>query len=149
MLGIHHAGITVSSLERSLDFYVHVLGLRVEVEPTPHRHGLDLDRMLEVPGASMRVALVRAGAGLIELHEFAAPPSTIAAPVPPNTLGAQHVALEVADIDATVARLVAAGWPPTTPVNRIETGPFAGLTTVFVRDPDGVRVEFIQVDERP
>ena len=74
MRGIHHAGIVVSDIHRAIDFYTGVLGLELMTELTPPDEGQHLERVLNLPGARLHGgAMLRAGAGAIELHEFEAP----------------------------------------------------------------------------
>ena len=64
MLSVHHVGITVSDLERSVGFYHDLIGLRFVVPPTPWFEGNDLARGLGVrPPVALRVALFEVGDG--------------------------------------------------------------------------------------
>jgi catechol 2,3-dioxygenase-like lactoylglutathione lyase family enzyme len=60
-----------------------------------------------------------------------------------NDVGAAHVCFTVDDMEEARRRLEAAGVPlaaaPTTPVD--------GTTFAFLRDPDGVSVEILQVGQ--
>ncbi|MCW2529072.1 MAG: methylmalonyl-CoA epimerase [Pseudonocardiales bacterium] len=145
MKGIHHAGIVVSDLDRAIDFYTGVLGLEMMSEPSPVSESAHLDRVLGITGARIRGLLLRAGDGAIELHEFSAPEWRGERPVPAHALGAQHVAFWVDDVVAEKAAIEARGGRFMTEVNVIDSGPFAGLRTAFIRDPDGIRIELVQV----
>ncbi|MCA1656990.1 MAG: VOC family protein [Actinobacteria bacterium] len=57
--------------------------------------------------------------------------------------GYNHIALTVADIDGTLARLADHGIEPEKPPYSLREG---GSRICFVRDPDGYRIELI---ERP
>lgn len=52
-----------------------------------------------------------------------------------------HIALGVADLDATLASLAAEGIEPERPPYQVSEG---GSRLCFVRDPDGYRVELIE-----
>lgn len=146
MRGIHHAGIVVSDLHRAIDFYTRVIGLELMAEPTPTNSGPHLERVLDLPGARLHGgALLRAGTGAIELHEFAEPPWEGPTPVPSNAIGAQHVAFWCDDLAAEKAAVEARGGVFTTDINVIDGGPLAGLRTAFLKDPDGIRIEFVEV----
>jgi glyoxylase I family protein len=145
MRGIHHAGIVVSQLDRATEFYVGVLGLEMMSEPTPPNEGLRLDSIMGLTGVRLRGVLLRAGSSAVELHEFSAPRWTGHRPVPANALGAQHVAFWADDLAAEKAAIEARGGVFMTEINVIDAGPFAGLRTVFIRDPDGIRIEFVEV----
>lgn len=55
--------------------------------------------------------------------------------------GYGHIAIAVADIDATLASLADAGIEPERPPYSVREG---GSRLCFVRDPDGYRVEIIE-----
>jgi lactoylglutathione lyase len=57
--------------------------------------------------------------------------------------GYNHIALTVADIDATLATLSSRGIEPEKPPYQVRAG---GSRICFVRDPDGYRVELIERD---
>jgi catechol 2,3-dioxygenase-like lactoylglutathione lyase family enzyme len=146
MLGIHHAGIVVSDLDRAIDFYTGVLGLELMAELTPPNSGPWLERVLNLPGARLHGgAMLRAGASAIELHEFEAPDWDGPTPVPAHAIGAQHVAFWSTDLAAEKAAIEARGGTFMTDIHVVDTGPFAGLRTAFLQDPDGIRIEFVEV----
>jgi len=143
--GIHHAGIVVSKLDRSIDFYIDVLGLELISEPSDPTAGTRIDQILGLDGARLRGVLLQAGNSAVELHEFQAPKWTGEGPVPAHALGAQHVAFWCDDIATEKAAIESRGGVFLTDVNVIDAGPFAGLRTAFLRDPDGIRIEFVEV----
>jgi catechol 2,3-dioxygenase-like lactoylglutathione lyase family enzyme len=143
--GVHHRGITVSNLERSIDFYHDVLGLELVTEPSPVFSGDDLSRGLHVPEASLKLVLLTAGDATIELLEYCTPDSPIDTPLPQNALGAQHVAFLVDDVDATVKALEAKGVEFYSPVNVVDDGLLAGWRWVYFSDPDGITLELVEV----
>jgi catechol 2,3-dioxygenase-like lactoylglutathione lyase family enzyme len=144
--GIHHAGIVVSDLDRAIDFYTAVLGLELMTEPTPPASGARLERLLNLPGARLHAGvLLRAGDSAIELHEFEAPEWTGPTPVPAHAIGAQHVAFQCDDLAAEKAAIEARGGTFLTDIHLVDSGPFEGLRTAFLLDPDGIRIEFIEV----
>jgi glyoxylase I family protein len=146
MRGIHHAGIVVSDIHRAIDFYTGVLGLELMAEPTPPNSGPQLERVLDLPGARLHAgAMLRAGTSAVELHEFEAPQWTGPRPVPAHAIGAQHVAFWCEDLAAEKAAIEARGGVFMTGINVVDTGPFAGLRTAFIQDPDGIRIEFLEV----
>jgi catechol 2,3-dioxygenase-like lactoylglutathione lyase family enzyme len=145
MIGIHHAGIVVSDLDQSIDFYTTVLGLQLLIAPTEPAEGPDIDAALEVPGARLRGAFLRVGTGSLELLEFQAPPAPSPMVMPAHALGAQHVAFEVDDIVAERAAMQARGARFVNDIAVIDDGPLAGLRTTFLLDPDDVRIELVEV----
>jgi lactoylglutathione lyase len=57
--------------------------------------------------------------------------------------GYNHIAVTVADLDATLERLAGAGIAPEKPPYSLREG---GSRLCFVRDPDGYRIELIERD---
>jgi len=133
-----HVGISVASLERSVAFYTHVLGF--EVLQQVAFHGERYERILGLPGARGRIAVIKRADLELELFEFERPECGGAdGQRPVSNLGISHFAVSVDDMAATYARLEAAGvqfhCPP------IE---FPGVATAtYARDPDGNVIEFI------
>ena len=56
-LGLHHAGLTVSNIDRSVEFYRDVVGLKLLVPPTPVLSGPKVDEMTGIPGVAMKLAM--------------------------------------------------------------------------------------------
>jgi catechol 2,3-dioxygenase-like lactoylglutathione lyase family enzyme len=143
--GVHHKGITVSNLERSIDFYHDVLGLEFVTEPSLVFSGDELSRGLGVPGATLRLVMLKAGDASVELLEYCTPPSPVETPLPQNALGAQHVAFLVDDINAAMKELEAKGVEFYSPVNVVDDGLLAGWRWVYFSDPDGITLELVEV----
>jgi catechol 2,3-dioxygenase-like lactoylglutathione lyase family enzyme len=152
---IHHVGITVADLGRSLAFYRDLLGMRVLGLSEAEKVGA----IVGVPGATARIADLDAGGGrLLELLDYGTGPA--AAPSRgPDAAGSCHVSFQVADLHATLARLARAGHP--TMGEPVRLGGRAGsenvphgapiarevwqdCTVAYVRDPDGVIVELLE-----
>jgi len=55
--------------------------------------------------------------------------------------GYGHIALNVEDLDGTLARLAAIGIEPERPPYQVREG---GSRLCFVRDPDGYRIELVE-----
>jgi len=112
MRAVHHVGITVRDLERSVEFYQELLGLTFAVPPTPWFEGDHLARGLGVkPPVALRVALFEVGDGAtwFEILQYRTPPSTTRQALPQSDIGAAHVAFYVDDIAAKYAELTAKG----------------------------------------
>ena len=142
-----HVGVCVSDLARSIRFYRDGLGfseageLTVEGEPTATMLALPPDLRLDA------VYLDREGFR-IELLSYPRP-GTVgkAAARPMNALGLTHFALRVDDLDATIARLEELGGAMVEG-SRIQNEAF-GSDLCFMTDPDGVRLELVQVADDP
>jgi catechol 2,3-dioxygenase-like lactoylglutathione lyase family enzyme len=142
--GLHHVGVTVADLDRSLRFYRDLLG--VPVRERTEESGGDLAVITGMPDAHVRIADLELGDGrVIELLEYVAPAGS---PLSQRTCdpGSLHIALAVDDLDAAAARLRAADVVlRSDPVTLADAGPhWTGARVVYTVDPDGVTVELVQ-----
>lgn len=144
MQGLHHTAITVTNLDRSIDFYCNVLGLELVHEPTDTFSGAFVEQALRVPGCAVRIAVVGCGVDRIELLEFAAPASPVERPLPGNAYGAAHLAFHVNDIEAKKAELEAKGVTFFADIATNEAGSLAGWRWVYFSDPDGIVLELVE-----
>jgi catechol 2,3-dioxygenase-like lactoylglutathione lyase family enzyme len=144
ILAADHTGITVSNLERSLAFWRGVLGF--ELSHTAHQTGEMAREITGVAGAEIKLAVVKAPDGLkIELLEYLAPADRKRhADLRPCDIGSVHVALIVNDLDAVLSAINASGWKAAGKSQTLQSGPNAGKRVVYVRDPDGTTIEFMQ-----
>ncbi|GAB3025466.1 VOC family protein [Natronobiforma cellulositropha] len=135
-LRTHHVGITVSDLERAVDFYGDVLGLSVEsrfsVSGDAFATGVGVD------GASARFAHLEAGGALVELVEYE-PAGTARSSATINQPGSTHLGFLVDDIARFYADLPESletiSEPQTTE---------SGSTILFFTDPDGTLIEVLE-----
>jgi lactoylglutathione lyase len=123
VVGLHHAGVYVSILERSITFYREVFGL-------------ELAEQLSFGGE--QIAFLRIGSARLELIE--------AGPTRDGTGVVDHVAFEVHGLDALVDRLRARGVPllDEAPVQVRDLG----ARILFCQGPDGERVELLEYDQK-
>lgn len=144
ILSADHTGITVSNLERSLAFWRDILGF--EFSHTAHQSGELASKITGVPGAELSLAVLKAPGGhKIELLEYHAPDRRRQTnELQPCDVGFVHVALTVDDLDAMLGRIAAAGWRTEGAPQTLTAGPNAGKRVVYVRDPDGTTIEFMQ-----
>jgi catechol 2,3-dioxygenase-like lactoylglutathione lyase family enzyme len=145
LLRLTHVGICVSDLERSLRFYRDLLGFRFEHELSVE--GEPSDTLLRLRDVKLDATyLVRDGVR-IELLRFASP----AAP-PPRTRamhehGLTHLSFRVADLDATLAALRAAGERVLD--ETVIRFPEFQSAACFIIDPDGQLIELVQAPGDP
>ena len=124
---VHHMGVVVSDLERSIAFYEEMFGARRGMRVDHEQLSLVF---LEFPNTLLELLVHCGGEG---------------GPVPHATrLGAGRVALLVDDVHEAQARLEAHGVRFEGPALRVTEGPSAGYVLTFALDPDGNRVELVQ-----
>jgi catechol 2,3-dioxygenase-like lactoylglutathione lyase family enzyme len=139
-------GLTVSDMDRSVDFYITVLDFE---KVTDHElTGGAYETLQGVPGTRQRVVRLRLGEEYLELTEFLAPRGR-PAPVDSrsNDHWFQHVAIIVSDMDRAYARLRRSNveHASTGPQRLPETIPAAaGIRAFYFRDPDGHPLEVLQ-----
>lgn len=125
LLGIHHVAIIASDYARSRRFYSEVLGLRILHEA--YRDARD----------SWKLDLALPDGGQLELFSFPAPPPR---PSRPEARGLRHLAFRVADVDAAVARLGAAGVE----CEPVRVDEYTGRRYTFFADPDDLPLELYE-----
>ncbi len=119
--GLAHIGVNVSDIDRSIAFY-EKLGFTVGIREQ----------------TQIRLAMLHAGSCVIELLERSA-----------DSMQAygrglvDHIAVEVEDIDGTVATAIAAGIP-IDPAKVMTMSAFGGIRNVFFAGPDGESLEFFE-----
>lgn len=142
ILAADHTGITVANLERSLAFWRDVLGF--ELSHRPHQTGDLASEITGVPGAEISIAVLKAYGHKVELLEYLAPADREHLRPRPCDVGSVHVAFVVDDLDAVLARIADSGWKAAGAPQTLKAGPNAGKRVVYVRDPDGSTIEFMQ-----
>jgi catechol 2,3-dioxygenase-like lactoylglutathione lyase family enzyme len=144
LTGVHHTGIIVKNLDRSIYFYHDLLGFEFQNEPSPWFEGESLERGVGVPGGTLRQVCLLSGNDIVELVEYGNTPVD-SSPEPQNRVGAMHVALRVDDAEKTKAELEAKGIVFLSDVNTVDEGVLAGWRWVYFKDPDGITVELVEV----
>jgi catechol 2,3-dioxygenase-like lactoylglutathione lyase family enzyme len=90
------------------------------------------------------IAYVRGAGHSIELIEYLEPADRDKVVARPCDTGFAHVAYDVDDMDAAVNASAEHGFTPLGTVYVIDRGPNAGSRVVYLRDDDGVTIEFIE-----
>jgi catechol 2,3-dioxygenase-like lactoylglutathione lyase family enzyme len=144
--GVDAIGITVSDMDRAVDFYSKVLTFE-KVSDTEVA-GENYEHLEGVFGLRMRVVRMRLGDEFIELTEYLAPKGR---PIPvdsrSNDRWFQHIAIIVSDMDKAYARLRqnkaehASSGPQRLPDWNKNA---AGISAFYFKDPDAHPVEVLQ-----
>lgn len=135
-----HVGIVVDDLAAATAFFVE-LGLELQGEASVE--GGWVDRVVGLEGVQADIAMLETpdGHGRVELAKFHAPSGPTGDRLAPaNTPGIRHIAFEVDDIDAVVARLRARGAELVGEVERYRNIYRLG----YVRGPEGIIVELAE-----
>jgi glyoxylase I family protein len=144
ILAADHTGITVSDIERSLAFWRDGLGF--ELSHRAHQKGQLAEQITGVAGAEILIAVLKAPGHKIELLEYRAPADRRQQNHSrPCDLGAAHIALTVDNLDEILERIAASGWEAAGKPQTLTAGPNAGKRVIYVRDPDGTTIEFMQL----
>ena len=129
-----HVCIGVSDMDTALAFYTGVLGMDVVFDVNLEGEGLE--SVTGTSGAQGRMVGGLIGGAMVELLDLGTVP---ASPQGPH-LGYTNVSFRVRDLDDTHQRLSAhpdvTCGPPTS---------IAGVRMLFVYDPDGTPIEFIEL----
>jgi len=139
--GIHHVGITVAELDRSLAFYCHLLGISL----LGHSDEEEVGPIVGLKTARVRIADLDVGNGqVLELLEYGSQ-SAEGRPHDPGTVGSCHLSLEVDSLHSALSRLENAGFMPMGETTALSIGGvWEDCTVVYIRDPDGVILELIE-----
>jgi len=140
--GFNHHGITVGDMDRALALFVDVLkferGATVELDP-----GFT-SAVTGVNDSALRAVFVHGPGVDVELLAYERRDGTDARPVAPNRPGASHIAFFVDDLRQVADDAAQVGWALAGSIAPIVSGPRAGGSAAYLRDPDGVTVELVQ-----
>ncbi len=138
---IRHAGIVVSDMTKSLEFYRDLLGM--EVWADFEDKSAYAQAVTGVPNAHIWMVKLQAkDGGSVELLKYLSHPQPIPELRRACDVGINHVALHVDDIDSLYEKLrqhdIRFIAPPTLSTD-------GRAKTTYCRDPEGVLVELVQM----
>lgn len=142
---LHHVGLTVSDIERSIAFYCDLLGMTLH-RRRPHVDSDYVALQTGYPGVVLNVASLkvspesRQSLELVQYMNGGGPPAETAT----NRPGSSHLCLSVSDLRACHASLQARGVRFKSEPVRITAGPNEGGLVVYFYDPDGYTLELFQ-----
>ena len=143
--GLHRTVISTPDLDRSVQFYRDLLGLKVLTKGGLSGSWKSADRLTKLQGTAARWVMLSAGNANLEIVHYDSPPAS-----PPGTPrsviehGIARICFEVTSVHKTYEDLVAAGVHFDCPPQYQDD---LGVTT-YARDPDGNVVELVEYPDR-
>ena len=141
---VSHIAICVRDLDRSLAFYRDLLGCEVVKDEVQDTRTGGLPHVYKDRHSRRRVVHLRYGAGAAApvLVFTAHPDETVSGePIMLDQIGISHISFTVPDVEAATRRLIDRGVATCGPVDAFKSAD-GRIRTVFVRDPDGILVQF-------
>lgn len=147
IVGTHHTSFSVADLDRSVEFFRDVLELELLFV-----RGIDTEyfgRIVGLPGCRVRAAMFRVPGSthLLEIFEYLEPRGQSHS-LRPCDSGSSHLALTVDDLPGLYRRLEKHKDAWVSPPIAITQGPNAGSFAAYMRDPNGILIEFFQAPSR-
>lgn len=149
IIGAHHTSLTVGDAERSIAFYRDLLGFELIVDrPTVTEEYFRT--IIGFPNAVVHNALLRipGTSHLLELNGYQQPQGQ-PQDTSPNNPGTGHICYLVDDLRAMYQRLRAASVEFISSPTYLDRGPNEGGWALYMKDPDGIVVELLQMAPKP
>ncbi len=143
--GVSHIAICVRDLDKSLEFYRDILGMRVTLDQVQDTTSGGLPHVYKHMRKTRRTVHVRYGS------EGNTTPSLVltshpgdeadGAPIKLDQVGISHISFSVKDLKGLTAELIAKDVPLAGPLDSF-TNAQGETNSIFVYDPDGILVQF-------
>ena len=140
---INHMSFTVSNVDASVRFYHELLGL--EIVSVAERSPEFSARATGIPGAHLKIAYLKMGNCAVELVQYLSGQGKRIDTTTSN-VGSAHICFTVSRFHGMVQRLREKGVRFVSEPAEIPAGPNKGRHMVYLKDPDGNTLEFIEVD---
>jgi predicted enzyme related to lactoylglutathione lyase len=139
MIKFRHAGIVVSNIDRSIDFYKELLN-PISIKDAMES-GEYIDKFLGLKNVNVRtVKMTLECGGIVELLRFFSHPY-LPTDKSITNLGCSHIALTVSDLEETYTKLKGTG---TEFINAPHLSPDGLAKVAFCQDPDGTFLELVE-----
>ena len=139
----NHTSFTVRDMDRVISFFVDGCGFEL-LSRAPRDANL-ISRMTAIDGVDIEVAFVQGPAHRLEIIRYSAPADSQTIIPRFCDVGAWHIALDVTDMNTAIAMAETYDFSLVGEVIPIDAGPNAGRHVAYVRDGDGLTVEFLQI----
>ena len=146
--GVHHFSFSVTSLDRTIEFYTKLLGVKLQSRGRNKYDTLGSALFgtkwgIDQPQADLDLAAVNIGGTRVEFIEYKDPKAQ-AYHKNPSIAGSAHLAFKVDNIEGTRKKLEEAGVEFHAPINTyMEAGKIEWKWCYF-RDPNGIVLELVQ-----
>jgi len=149
LLSIHHFAFTVTNLDRTLDFYIGLLGFELRSRSWHNGPGLaeaifGSNWQLSSEELRFEVARLELNGINVHFHQYYKPTGESCCPVNPSAVGSAHFAVQVKDIELERARLERAGVPFHAAADWFNESGQRPWRWCYLRDPDGLIVELVE-----
>ena len=141
---ISHIAICVADLDKSLEFYRDILGMRVQADRMQDTTSGGLPHVYQHQRKTRRQVRLAYGTGdtmptlTMTCHPGDDPDG---APIKLDQIGISHLSFTVGDVKALAAELTAKGVQLAGPMDGF-TNAQGEVSSIFVYDPDGILVQF-------
>ena len=142
VLRTDHTSFTVSDLDRSIRFFCEALDF--ELISKAGRDPRLIEQISGVRGADCVTAYVRRSDHTVELIQYLEPGDRKTVRPRPCDTGFAHLCFVVEDMKAALTTAGRYDMAPLGPPIAINAGPNKDALIVYLRDPDGITIEFIQ-----
>ena len=142
VLSTNHTSFTVSDLDRTVAFFTDALGFELLSKAPWDPQAIE--NITGVKDGDVVIAYIQGPGHRLELIEYIGPDDRGSVFPSPCDVGFAHVAYDVDDIDAAVAAAARHDVRVIKDIHTIDAGPNTGRRVVYLRDPDGITVEFIE-----
>ena len=149
--GVHHFSFSVTNIERTIDFYTRLLGVKLQSQGRNKYETLGTALFgtkwgISQQHADLKIAVMNIGGTRVEFIEYKDPKAQ-AYHKNPSIAGSAHLALRVDDLAKTRKKLEEAGVEFHSPINTfMESGKIEWKWCYF-RDPDGIVLELVQQNQ--
>jgi catechol 2,3-dioxygenase-like lactoylglutathione lyase family enzyme len=136
----NHFSLTVSNLDKSVDFYQNLIGLElISCADRPQEYS---EKVTGIKGSQLKVAYLRGHGITLELIEYAG--SKKRTPSTCDNIGAGHICFNVDSLSDVLEQFKKHGAKLVGEVVEVVAGANKGALAVYTSDPDGIVIELIQ-----
>ena len=139
--GFNHSSFTVSDLDRSLDFYCDIIGMkRISYAERPADYS---ETVTGIKGCAMKIAYLTGWGHRLELIEYMGSKKKSQTSWIDN-IGAGHICFNVTDIELMAEEYRNMGVELLSAPIVVPAGTNKGGMIFYMKDPDGIIIELLQ-----